>query len=137
MKQKIGPDGTYPQGGPLNEFDEGGLNVAFSIVEDKRMAVMHFGTTVKWLAVPPEVALEQALFMRERIHEKFGEMSYDATTLPLRVEIDKVKRIITTTMPQAAAILAANPEMFLAWAEYLEVAADSLGVTKNGNGQVH
>jgi hypothetical protein len=123
---KIGPDGNFARGYPINLEDRGGAYASFSVLKERRLVVMNFGTVLNWVAVPPEIAKQQAEMIRTRIMEAFGKLSYDASTLPLKITANHEKIVVETHLPQTLEILAANPEMFLAWAEKLDAAADKL-----------
>ena len=121
--QQLGPDKEFVFGRPVSAGDRGGCNAAFIILKDLRIVALNFGTVLTWLYDTPEVALELAAMLRARITEVFGTLPCDASTLPLKVIANKANRIVETTMPEPVGVLAANPEMFLAWADKLEQAA--------------
>ena len=123
---QYGPDGTFPFGIPVNAIDKGGCYAHFRVVKKLRVAMMDFGTMVTWMVVPPDEAKQHAKMFREKLAEAFGNLSYNAAELPLRIVANKQKMLIETYMPQPLSILAANPELFLAWAEKLDAAADEL-----------
>lgn len=50
-----GPTGEFPNG-KLNEEDAGGLHVAIAADPEKNVVHVQFGTTVRWVALPPEDA---------------------------------------------------------------------------------
>ena len=125
--RSIGPDGRFPYGRPVNALDQGGLYTGFRVIKEMRLGVMEFGTAVSWLAGSPDEMQELAATMRRAITEAFGDLSYDKSTLPIKVtaNANKVtasanKGIIELKLPQTAGILAANPEMWLALAEVID-----------------
>jgi len=54
----IGATGTFPKG-KMNEYDEGGINVAIAKDNEGRI-IVDFGTPVKWLAMNIDEALKFA-----------------------------------------------------------------------------
>ena len=93
-KQLLGPDGTFYHGKPMREGDCGGLNASFKIFKEQRTAIINFGTKLTWVGVPPTEALMMAASMRNRIEKEFGLLSYDVSTLPLKVEANKETVIV-------------------------------------------
>ena len=60
-KTQIGPTGTFHyHEKPLDALDKGGLNVSLEISPDNMSVVMCFGTSVTWVASPPEEAKQIA-----------------------------------------------------------------------------
>lgn len=123
MSDKIGPTGKYTDG-KAGSRDRGGLNVGFFISKERRLVVLNFGTQLSWLSSTPEEALSQASTIRTKILAAFGELAYEVSELPLKVVADS--RRVSTTLPQSVSTLAANPEMFLAWAERIEAVAHEI-----------
>jgi hypothetical protein len=62
-KPKLGPTRDYPDG-KLNESDEGEL--MFAVGDKDGKLVIEFGTPVKWVGMPPHVALELAQLLVNR-----------------------------------------------------------------------
>jgi hypothetical protein len=122
---KIGPDGEYLYGKPLRPDDRGGLYAAFRIT-NLGLVHMDFGAVVDWVAATPADARAQAAFFRSRVREKFGDLPYNASTLPLKVKINATNNGVETYFPQPVQVLVANPEVFLAWADRLEEAANKI-----------
>ena len=117
---KLGPDGSFMEGGPINAEDQGGLFVEFGVLKNKRLAVMQFHTTVKWVAIPFKDVKAYVDLLRNSIHKTFGEMPYDKSTLPIRVIRNTKRDVIELHFPQPVGILAANLELWLALAEVME-----------------
>lgn len=126
MTPNVGPDGKYIYGRPLKPDDRGGLYAAIRLSKELGVVSMDFGTVVDWVAIPPEYALNQAAYFRKAVREEFGELSYDASTLPLKIQYNPVNRTVETRFPTGVEVLIANPEMFLAWADKLEEAANKI-----------
>ena len=120
-----GPTGDYPIG-KMRPDDKGGLNVGISCSVTRRLIIMEFGTTVTWIGVPAAEALEYAKVFRQKVKEDFGDLPYDASTLPIRVEADIKKGVVISHMPIPTNMLVANPECFLGWAEQMERAAKEI-----------
>jgi hypothetical protein len=120
-----GPLGTFPQG-KLNDDDAGGLNVGFKILRETRQVLLDFGTPVAWMAAGADDTMAQVRDIRELVHGVWGELPYDAATLPIKIEVDLEKRVIFSRMPITMEVLVANPEVLLAWAEKLEQAVETL-----------
>jgi hypothetical protein len=115
----FGPTGEFPKG-RLNSEDRGSLCVSFTVLKDLRIAVMSFGTELQWLAFYYEQTKSIVTLIRKRIIEEFGELSYDKSTLPIKVINNREKNIIEIHLPKETQRLAANPEMWLALAEVIE-----------------
>jgi hypothetical protein len=126
VTKTLGPDGKFARGKPLREGDLGGVYAGFGVLKEHRIVVMDFATTLKWVAMPPEHAVQHAAHFRKEIQAAFGEMTYDPSTFPLIVRANKSANIIETFFPQPVGILAANPEVFLVWADKLDAAAKEL-----------
>lgn len=124
--KQIGADGTFPLGGPINAIDRGGLRAAFQVSRELRLGVMQFGTEVSWLAAPPSEMRQLAQQMRKRCIEEFGHLPYDKSTLPIRVIANREKGVVELTLPQSAATLAANPELWLALAEVIDTTIETM-----------
>jgi len=122
----IGPNGNFPLGAPMAPQDRGDLYASISIIKPLRLVVMNFGTTLSWLAIPPELALKHALMFRTAIESVFGKLSVDPRPFPFKVTANKEKRIVETDLCITVSLLAANPELFLVWADKLEAAANEL-----------
>lgn len=122
----IGPDDNFFRGKPLVPQDRGGLFAAFSVSKTRRLGVMDFGTVLDWVAATPHQARKVAGAIRAGILKNFGNLPYDITTLPIIVTGNKEKQIIEVKLPQRLAVLAANPEMWLALAERLDTVATEL-----------
>ena len=56
--------------------------------------------------------------LRSQVVKAFGELDYDASQLPFRIA--RNASVIETHFPRPVGVLAANPHVFLAWAEKLE-----------------
>jgi len=91
---------------------------------------MNFGTTVDWIATSIADTHYQIRQFRQRIQGAFGYMSFDASTLPIRVVANVEKQIVESYFPTVVGTLVANPEVFLAWAEKLE---EALAVLASAN----
>src|ERR1700677_920395 len=126
MNNVPGPDGKFYRGKSVREGDKGGLYAAFRVLKARRQVVLDFGMAVTWLAMPPEAAMHQATFFREQMHEAFGKLSYDASTLPFVIKANEETGIIETHFLLPMEVLVANPEVFLAWADCLEEAVYGL-----------
>ena len=61
--EELGPTNEFPQG-KLNDTDEGELKLA--IGEEGGKVIIHFGTTVSWLALDKEKAYEFAELIKKR-----------------------------------------------------------------------
>lgn len=116
----IGPDKSYPLGGPINPIDRGGLYAGFTVIKNKRLCVMQFGTVVDWLAATPAEMTAFAAVMRQRTIAAFGRLPYNKKTLPIKVRANQREGVIELRLPKATTVLAANPEMWLALAEVIE-----------------
>lgn len=125
---KIGPDGTFPLGEPINESDKGGLYAAFrtTVLNGRRFGVMDFGTVVTWVGLPIAEARQFADMIRHRTIEAFGTMPYDKSTLPIKISANREKGVIEMTMPSPVQVMAANPEMWIAWAEVIDDVLDGM-----------
>jgi hypothetical protein len=123
---KLGPDGEFYRGKPLRKSDRGGLHARFSRLPGERILVMEFATTLEWIGAPPEHAIQQAQAFRAMVHKNFGKMGTDPRTFPMKVVANKDTNIVETFFPEPVGILAANPEVFLVWADKLEEAAKQL-----------
>ena len=87
---------------------------------------MNFGTVVSFIASAADDTLAQAEMFRKAIEASFGPLRYDASQLPIQVVPNVGKQIVESYFPQSLQILAANPEVFLAWADKLEEAVTVL-----------
>ena len=124
---KLGATHQYSGGKPLRPGDRGGLYAKFGVVTSHPpLVAMDFGTTVNWVSMPPEDAIAKAEIFRKTIIEAFGNLAYNASTLPLSIMANRDTRQVETTFPDSVGVLVANPEVFLAWAEKLEEAAKTL-----------
>jgi len=89
-----------------------------------RMVVLDFRNATVWqLDLPPTSALAAAGIFRKKVKDSFGELSYDISTLPIKVSPNKETGMVESLLPGAAAVLAVNPELLLAWAEVMEKVA--------------
>ena len=125
-KPKLGPGGFYPAGRPQRVGDRGALTGALARVPDQRQLQLDLGALLTWVAVPPAAALAQAAAMRALVHRHWGELPYDPTILPIRVELQPRTGQIESHFPERLSVLRANPEVFLAWADRLEEAVAQL-----------
>jgi hypothetical protein len=123
----IGPDRIYRFGKPLCDGDEGGLYANYRVSKEGRFLAIDFGTTVTWVTLPAPEALEMAAKFRHDIFTNFGTLGYDSSQLPLVIKARKETGMVETIFPQPVGILAANPEVFLAWADKLDEAVKELG----------
>lgn len=123
---KLGPTGGYPFDSPKRPYDRGGLSTEFAVHKNQGVCVLDFGTVVNWVFERAEEARQHAFMFREKIAAAFGSLPYDAGQLPFRVVANSEKQIIETYFPQPLDTLIANPHVFLAWAEKLDEAVDSL-----------
>jgi hypothetical protein len=116
--QKLGPDGTFPLGGPQFPGDMGGIKIAFTINPNSRHAAMMFGdTSLSMLAgTPPQIKFI-AEHIRKEITDKFGDVPYDVKGLPIRVEATPDRQLVKIHLLGPAAGVVANIEAFLALAE--------------------
>jgi hypothetical protein len=57
MDEKLGETGDFPHG-KLDKDDEGGLNMMIS--EYRGTVRFDFGKSIKWFALPPDMAVEFA-----------------------------------------------------------------------------
>jgi hypothetical protein len=121
-RAKIGPDGKFTFGKPINPHDRGGLYAGFRVmvIGGKPYGVMKFGTPVSWLAGTPDKMQEWAAHVRREITKAFGNLPYDKSTLPIKVTANANDGIIELKLPEIAGTLAANPEMWLALADVID-----------------
>lgn len=117
---KLGPDGTFFEGRPMNKEDQGGLYAGFIVLKAQRLGVMDFGTSVTWLAMPRMEASKMANQIRTRVTEAFGKLPYNKSELPIRVVHNSDRDVIELHFSQPVGVLAANPELWLALAEVIE-----------------
>lgn len=54
---KFGPTGEFPEG-KIDESDEGAIQIG--ITHDKENVIIDFGTPVKWVGFPADIAIELA-----------------------------------------------------------------------------
>jgi hypothetical protein len=87
---------------------------------------MEFGVEVGWLAATPPAAREMAQVMRAKCIAAFGQLAYDKSQLPVKVEANKAKGVIELYLPERVSALGANPEFWLALAEVMETTAKSM-----------
>ncbi len=125
-KYKPGPQGRYPSGRPQRSGDRGALVGALQRVRGQRQLALELGTLLTWVAVPPVDALAQAAAIRALVHRHWGELPYNPTTLPIRVEPQLRTGQIESHFPERLSVLRADPEVFLAWADRLEEAVAQL-----------
>lgn len=115
---ELGPDGSFIHGGPINAEDKGGLFAGFYVLKEQRIGVMDFKVAVKWVAMPMRYIRPYTYRLRNSIIEAFGDLSYNKSELPIRVV--RNRDVVELHFPQPVAILAANPELWLALAEVME-----------------
>jgi hypothetical protein len=120
------PNGQYPFGEKLLPNDGGRLCSAIVADRNARVIIVDFGTVICWVACTPKEALIQAQLFRSVVNRNWGDLSYNDRDFPIVVETNEEKQVIFSKMPEPLAILAANPEVYLVWADKLEVAAKSL-----------
>ncbi len=120
---KLGPTGEFPFGGPIQPKDRGGIYAGMAVNRRQRMIIMTFHTSLDWLATKPESAIAMAGRFRALVTENFGPLPYDASTLPFKVTANRANNLVEVRLPHEAPGIAANPEMFLGWADHLEKAA--------------
>jgi hypothetical protein len=125
-KLKLGPTGKFYRGGPAMPGDRGGLYASFHIDKPSRQAAINFGTVLGYVWLPPEQSIAMAKYMRFEITAAFGQIPYDASTLPITVKSHKEKRLVESRFPVEVSVLVANPEVFLAWADRLEQEAEKI-----------
>jgi hypothetical protein len=103
-------------------LDRGGIYAAIQpVVHGGKPCVrMDFGTELDWLASGPVETMILVNSLRDRINEWFGAMSYDVSTLPIKVKANFTKNVVESSLPMLAESLIANPEVFLAWADRME-----------------
>ena len=123
----IGPTGEFRLGAPMQPGDQGGLYAALGRVPGMRALRLDFGTELSWLSVSPQEALMLARSYRAIVQRYYGNLSYDASTLPIRVKANHAKNIVECTFHVSVGVLVANPEVYLAWADRLAEAAKELG----------
>lgn len=58
MRDQLGPTGDYPHG-RLNADDKGGVRMGVAH-DDEGNVHINFGTEVKWVAMPPDTAIDFA-----------------------------------------------------------------------------
>lgn len=123
---KFGPDGNFVFGRPINRMDRGGLYAGFMVSKSMRLGIMKFGTVISWLAISPDEAQQLATTIRSKCTATFGNLSYDKSTLPIRVIANRDKDVVELYLPQSMETLAANPEMWLALSEVIETTVSSM-----------
>lgn len=64
--EKIGPTRTFPKG-KLSHDDDGGINVA--VFKFNNVVRIEFGSSVKWLGLPKNEALEFAELIKKHAEE--------------------------------------------------------------------
>lgn len=122
---KIGPTGIHDIP-PTRQGDQGGINVGLRLDIPNRMVSLNFGTTVTWFCSPYAQLQATLANIRQRIINEFGDLPFDASTLPLKVQTNPQAGTIEIHLPTPAAVLAANPEVWLALAEKVDEAASRL-----------
>jgi hypothetical protein len=122
----LDPKGRYPFGEKLLPDDGGRLCSAIVADRNARVIITDFGTIVCWVACTPKEALIQAHLFRSVVNRNWGHLTYSDKDFPIVVEIDEGKRVVYSKMPEPLGVLAANPEVYLVWADKLEAAAKSL-----------
>jgi hypothetical protein len=123
---EFGPTGQFDSGRPLRRGDRGGLNAKISVLKNQRLIVVDFGTDVSFLLNLPDEASALAGELRSLVNRNFGALPYDASELPVCVTPDTKRRFVQSILPKRVQLLAANPEVFLAWADWLDAAALAL-----------
>lgn len=63
MTEPFGPTGDFPHG-KMSDDDEGGLNIG--VTTDKGNVIVEFGIPIRWVAMPPEQAIEFAKIITKR-----------------------------------------------------------------------
>lgn len=124
----IGPTGQFREGQPIDEHDRGGVFAAMrpTTVLGRRAIELDFGTELNWVAVNPREALILARTYRQKVEQWFGVLSYDASTLPIKVTANQSKRVVESQFPRSMSTLVMNPEGYLGWADHLASAAQQL-----------
>lgn len=123
---KIGPTGEFPFGGKIKPNDRGRIGVGISVFKEARIIVFNFGTTLSYLVAPKADALMMADQYRAVVIKNFGFLTYDKTELPIRVRTVPDKGLVEMVLPSSVETLVVSPEVLLALAEKMEIAAKSL-----------
>jgi len=124
----VGPTGQFRDSRPINEHDRGGVFAAMkqTTIHGQRVIEMDFGTTLNWVAVSPREALIMARTFRQKVEQWFGVLTYDASTLPIKVSANLQKHLVECRFPQSVSVLVMNPEGYLGWADHLAIAAQQV-----------
>ena len=123
---RFGPTREFSLGSRINAVDTGGLVSKFTVIRERRVAVMEFGVEGGWLAATPPVAREMAAVMCARCTAAFGPLRYDKSRLPVRVVANKAKGVVELYLPKRMSALGANPEFWMALAEVMDTTAKSM-----------
>lgn len=123
---EVGPNGSFALGEPINAIDQGGLQIAFKVHRQRRLASFDFGTVVDWLAGAPPEIIRIAKVVRTETIARFGDLPYDKSKLPVLVRANKAKGVVEIHLPRPMQLLSANPEFWLAYAEVTETCARSM-----------
>ena len=120
------PRGPYPFGEKLLSNNGGRLFSVIVADRTARLIIVDFGVMICLVASTPEEALTQAQLFRSIVSRNWGHLRYSEIGFPIVVDIEKEKRVVFSRLPQPVEVLAANPEVFLVWADKLEAAARNL-----------
>ena len=123
MLPKLGPDGKKITN---DSYDLGGLNAGLTIHKQQRLMLLDFGTILSWATMSVEESVRMADLFRNKIKENWGDLDYNVEELPIKVIPDFEKNMVRIVFPQSIGILAANPEVYLAWAQRLHEAVAKL-----------
>lgn len=89
MFPNIGPTGQFPRG-KLHEDDQGSLRASVGVVDG--FIVINFGTTLNWLALTPEGALQQCMALG-RLAVTHGDVDLDKLDLVLFADTETDQRM--------------------------------------------
>lgn len=143
-KPKAGPTGDYSLGAPIHQHDRGGLNVSVGIVNGYIM--MDFGTTLDWLASPPEYTVPMAKKLGQlaivaslaagkpiNFHDldfaMYADVDHDESRRlagGLEVTINREKGVIETKLPCNVGMVAFDPQGAFAYALRLMICVKAL-----------
>lgn len=88
MSIKIGPTGEYSLGEKINENDRGGLFVSMEIINNH--IVLNFGTTLDWLATPPEAALDINRKLSNSVYKLMEHKKEKFELVPVLIPIETI-----------------------------------------------
>ena len=113
--------------------DQGGLFATLDRVSGHRAMIMDFGKPVTFVTTDEKAAIALVASIRKKVTDWFGPMTYNANELATYVtcsalpHVNMVKvEFLPPSMVGYQGVLAANPEVFLALAENIEKALESL-----------